>query len=176
MRRVFESFVRNLLRRRMPFLKVSARRMYWQQTAGPPRSLEFLPTLNMDIVVAGGSRTLIIDTKFTPKPLSFWYDRPRFRSAHVYQLLTYLRNFALARPGRPVSGLLLYPSTGLELDESLEIHSYPIKVAVLDLSVPWLAIEQKLLGIVRVSTEDSLPQWASSPRRGPPASAPRRSN
>ena len=44
--------------------------------------------------------------------------------------------------------MLLYPTVEYELDERMDIQGHNIRVATVDLAVPWDAIEARLLSYV----------------------------
>jgi 5-methylcytosine-specific restriction enzyme subunit McrC len=160
MRRVFEKFVRNFLAFRLrESATVSARRIVWADARGTSEALKFLPTLNIDSVVEFENRTLLIETKYTPKPLDNRFSSSRFRSSHLYQLYAYLRNYPRPPTGS-LHGLLLYPSVGAHIDLEFSLGGTGVRVATLDLSMPWRAVEDSLLGLVLPS--GSRAKWAES--------------
>lgn len=149
MRLLFQNFVKNLLRRRLPAgYTVAARRIEWQHVTGPPDHVRYLPTLNTDVVVERGTRVLIIDTKYTAKALTTRFELERARTEHLYQLFAYLQNYAELEKGRRIEGLLLYPRAGAPLDISFSVMDHGIRLATLDLDQDWEGVESDLLALV----------------------------
>ena len=148
MRLLFQYFVRNLLRRRLPAeYTVAARRVQWQHAEG---DLRYLPTMNTDVVVERGNRSLVIETKYTARVLMSRYEIERARPEHLYQLFAYLQNYAEYRQGNMVGGLLLYPRSSSVLNVPFSVMGHPVRLATLDLDQDWEGVERDL---VRFSTE-----------------------
>ncbi len=79
---------------------------------------------------------IVIDTKFTSIVTSGWYRKETLRSGYVYQIYAYLRS----QVGRGdlladhASGLLLHPSIGEMVDETVVIQGHSIRFATVDLT------------------------------------------
>lgn len=158
MTKVFEAFVRNLLSRRLGRRhEVGSRRLSWFNVAGSGTDLSLLPTLNMDVVVESPGRTLIIDTKYTPTSLVEYQGKERFRTPHLYQIYSYLKNYASTFSNKPVEGLLLYPAIGAEWSSQIKLDGIGLRVATLNLDQDWLAVEKGLVALVldNLSPRDS---------------------
>ena len=106
-----------------------------------------------DIVL--GSRntadpSIIIDTKFTSIVDLGHYGQQRFGSGNIYQIYAYLRS--QEHDGDPLShhstGVLLYPSLGVDYDESATIQAHQIRFATVDLANKTRTIRKQLLRIV----------------------------
>ena len=108
---IFESFVRNFYSREQNKYSVAAEGINWAAEFIDPSQQRFLPTMHTDVTLRSNSRVIVIDAKFYKKTLvSFMGGAPKIRSGHLYQLLAYLNNMALA--GSPqAEGVLLYPRT-----------------------------------------------------------------
>jgi 5-methylcytosine-specific restriction enzyme subunit McrC len=120
-----------------------------QQTAGIDK---ILPTMRTDVVLDNvklGQR-IVIDTKFTSIVTSGWYREETLRSAYVYQIYAYLRS-QVGR-GDPyadcASGLLLHPSIGTMVDESVAIQGHNIRFFTVDLTGSATEIRSQLLSCV----------------------------
>lgn len=151
MRLLFQNFVKNLLRRRLPkSWEVGGRRIEWQRAQGDNRDLRYLPTMNTDVVVEHGSRSLLIDTKYTTNVLGTYREVERIHAGHLYQLFAYLQNYAEFKSGQDVRGLLLYPRSGHPLDVSFSVMGHPIRLATLDLSQRWEDVESDLIRLATV--------------------------
>lgn len=103
-------------------------------SAGMPA---LLPGMKIDIMIHNqnaGHRT-IIDTKFTSILGSSHYGTDRFKSSHLYQLYTYLRSQERPEDAASLttSGVLLYPSTGENIHESMTLHGHTLALATVDL-------------------------------------------
>lgn len=121
----------------------------WQiqgKTAGIDK---ILPTMRTDVVLthAASGRRIVIDTKFTSIVTSGWYREETLRSGYVYQIYAYLRS----QVGRgdaladSASGMLLHPSVGDEVDESVSIQGQTIRFATVDLRASPTEIRSRLL-------------------------------
>ncbi len=125
----------------------------WQieeQTAGIER---ILPKMRTDIVLdnAEQGHRIVIDTKFTSIVTSGWHRDETLRSGYLYQIYAYLRS----QVGRGdlqadcASGLLLHPSIGVEVDETVVIQGHSIRFATVDLRGSATQIRSQLLSFVR---------------------------
>jgi 5-methylcytosine-specific restriction enzyme subunit McrC len=120
-----------------------------QKTSGIDK---IFPTMRTDVVLdhVYSGRRIVIDTKFTSIVTSGWYREETLRSGYVYQIYAYLRS-QVGR-GDPLadcaSGLLLHPSVGDAVDETVVIQGHGIRFATLDLTVSPVAIRSQLLGLV----------------------------
>ena len=110
---------------------------------------KILPAMRTDIVLdhpPSGQR-IVIDTKFTSIVTSGWYREETLRSGYVYQIYAYLRS----QVGRGdsladhASGLLLHPSVGEEVDETVVIQGHSIRFATVDLTASAAEIRSRLL-------------------------------
>jgi len=96
-----------------------------QKTSGIDK---ILPTMRTDVALdhAPSGRRIVIDTKFTSIVTSGWYREETLRSGYVYQIYAYLRS-QVGR-GDPLadcaSGLLLHPSVGDAVDETVVIQGH----------------------------------------------------
>ena len=86
------------------------------------------------------------------------------RSAHLYQLFSYLKNLE-QRDGadKSASGLILYPTTNEDLRLDYVIQGHRVSVRTLDLAQDWREIRESLLGVAAEALE--------SPIDGPIAAA-----
>ena len=117
-----------------------------QKTSGIDK---ILPTMRTDVVLdhAPSGRRIVIDTKFTSIVTSGWYREETLRSGYVYQIYAYLRS----QVGRGdsladcASGLLLHPSVGDAVDETVVIQGDGIRFATVDLTAPAGEIRSQLL-------------------------------
>jgi 5-methylcytosine-specific restriction enzyme subunit McrC len=110
---------------------------------------QILPTMRTDIVLdhLASVRRTVVDTKFTSIVTTGWLREETLRSAYVYQIYAYLRS--QAGRGAPFAdsagGLLLHPSVGPEVDETVVIQGHPIRFATVDLTASASSIRSRLL-------------------------------
>ncbi|MBL0422606.1 5-methylcytosine-specific restriction endonuclease system specificity protein McrC [Ramlibacter sp. AW1] len=117
-----------------------------QKTSGIDK---ILPTMRTDVVLDHGAsgRRIVIDTKFTSIVTGGWYREETLRSGYLYQIYAYLRS-QVGR-GDPLadcaSGLLLHPSVGDMVDETVAIQRHHIRFATVDLTASPANIRAQLL-------------------------------
>lgn len=117
-----------------------------QKTAGIDK---ILPTMRTDVVLdhAPSGQRIVIDTKFTSIVTSGWYRKETLRSGYVYQIYAYLRSqFGCGDSlADRASGLLLHPSIGQTVDETVVIQGHSIRFATVDLMASPAEIRSQLL-------------------------------
>ncbi|MCP5056629.1 MAG: 5-methylcytosine-specific restriction endonuclease system specificity protein McrC [bacterium] len=149
MARLFESFILNFLRVRRADLDVRKEKISWEVDHAIEESREFLPSMEMDISIRGGGRTLIIEAKYYQQALASYFDSKKIRSGHLYQLFSYLKNMeARGGPDATAEGMILYPTVDEDLALEYQIQGHRIRVCTLDLSQEWPGIEEKLMELV----------------------------
>lgn len=146
---LFERFVRNFLRYRLADHDVVAEILDWFDELGSP----LVPAMKTDIVVTKRSepmRRLVIDTKYYANSVSSSpWGGATFHSANLYQMYAYLRTQEhRGQSFRDAAGLLLYPTTDGELQETMKVQGHHIQFATVDLSKPWADVEAHLLALV----------------------------
>jgi 5-methylcytosine-specific restriction enzyme subunit McrC len=107
--------------------------------------------MRTDVVLdhAPSGRRIVIDTKFTSIVTSGWYREETLRSGYVYQIYAYLRS----QVGRGdvfadcASGLLLHPSVGVAVDETVIIQGHRIRFATVNLTGSPNEIRSQLLRV-----------------------------
>lgn len=108
-----------------------------------------MPRMRMDVLLRSPEKTLVVECKFTRCMEVGRYGKATFRSAHLYQLHSYLTNLeAKGGPDARAEGLLLYPRTESDHDHAFELHGHPVRLATVDLSRDWRSIEQRLQELV----------------------------
>ena len=70
------------------------------------------------------------------------------RSAHLYQLSTYLAHVHEKEPGQDLSGLLIYPTGGQSLRLKYRLLGTPVTIATVDLSAEWPEIHSELIELI----------------------------
>lgn len=130
--------------------KVKCGSTFWWQIEQKTLGIDkILPSMRTDVVlehVPKGQR-IVIDTKFTSIVTGGWYREETLRSGYVYQIYAYLRS----QVGRGdyladcASGLLLHPSIGKMVDETVFIQGQSIRFATVDLTASAAVIRSQLL-------------------------------
>ena len=127
-----------------------------QKTAGIDG---ILPAMQTDIVLDHrlADRRIVIDTKFTSVLAKGRFRERILKSGYLYQIYAYLRS--QEGNGDPLSdhaaGLLLHPSVGEMMDETVVIQGHAIRFATVDLAASAGEIREQLLGMV--SFRDEVP-------------------
>ena len=135
MEMLFQRFVMEYYRQHHKYLHPKAQRIDWNITDGNNSDLiKFLPSMQTDITLKNGNKTLIIDTKYYSKIMAENY-KSTYRSAHLYQIFSYVKNMDKDDTGN-VSGLLLYAKTeedNLQDERKIVISNNPIGIKTLNL-------------------------------------------
>ena len=93
---------------------------------------------------------IVIDTKFNSIVTKGWHRDETLRSGYIYQMYAYLRS----QEGNGdtlsdnASGLLLHPSVGDMINESVVIQNHEIRFATVDLSASAKEIRERLLHVL----------------------------
>ncbi|WGK70378.1 5-methylcytosine-specific restriction endonuclease system specificity protein McrC [Candidatus Haliotispira prima] len=133
--------------------------MYWPMEADrkSPGMDKIFPSMCTDITLShkDKGRRLIIDTKFNAIVTKGWYREQTIRSGYIYQIYAYLRS--QEGRGDPLAdratGILLHPSIGSMLNESVTIQGHEIRFVTVDLSAETKRIREQLLQIVEANPE-----------------------
>ena len=150
MHRLYEKFLLEYYAYHHPALSPGAKNIPWalDEEAGA-----LLPAMKSDVMLQSGNDVLIIDAKFYSHITQSHFDRETVRSAHLYQIFTYVKNQEHAFGDAPhgVSGLLLYARTdeAVQPDEEYVIQGSRIGVKTLDMNRPFNEIRLALDGIVQ---------------------------
>lgn len=152
---VFEEFVRNFYRSEQAAFTVEPLTIAWDavRVAGTAGRL---PSMRVDVFLRSQERRVIIDTKYYANVLQSYHGTESFHSGNLYQLFSYLKNAA----GRDsqflrAEGILLYPSSGSELDEEFEIQGHNVRVSTINLAQPWPSIGNRLQSLLRAGVQQS---------------------
>jgi len=131
----------------------------WQVTCGSPLAWQInkrttgvdkiLPMMRTDVVLDyyPSGRRIVIDTKFNSILTSGWYREETLRSGYLYQIYAYLRSQVGCGDhlADRAEGLLLHPSVGKTLDETVVIQGHKIRFATVDLTASAQQIRSQLL-------------------------------
>lgn len=142
MYKLFEKFVLEYYRKHYPKYNASAPYIKWKNLKG---EIDFLPTMQTDIVLSYNNKTLIIDTKFYSKTMQSNFNTQSFHSQNLYQIFTYVKNKDELNSGN-VSGILLYAKTEEDIapDSRFTIDGNSIGVKTLDLNTDFIQIKKQL--------------------------------
>jgi 5-methylcytosine-specific restriction enzyme subunit McrC len=112
--------------------------------------------MKTDITLRANSRAIVADAKYYKEILAGGRYDPKLRSAHLYQLTTYLSHMRHNEPDLQHSGLLIYPTAGQSLRLRYRLLGMPVTVATVDLGAEWPAIHAELIELVHPSLEAQL--------------------
>lgn len=152
MEHLYEKFILEYYKQHHPDLNPKSSQVKWNLTEQPDETMiQFLPTMQTDIMLQKGDKTLIIDAKYYGKSMSQNYTKETLRSAHLYQIFTYVKNMDTQNTGN-VSGLLLYAKTEDEVfpeGEPFVIGGNSIGARTLDLNQEFKEIARQLDDIAK---------------------------
>jgi 5-methylcytosine-specific restriction enzyme subunit McrC len=147
---LFQRFVLNFFKREQSTYSAKSESLRWQDAVGDPDDLACLPMMITDVALDSPSRKIIIDAKYYREPMQRNFGKDSVRSAHLYQLFAYLKNFEKKyhHRGGELEGILLYPLSGKKLDLRFKIHGHMIRVVTIDLSSDWRQIHDLLCNLI----------------------------
>lgn len=149
MRRVFEKFVRNFFTRRQRIFAVKRDRIEWQALSVAGSNLALLPAMETDVTLRSIDRTIVIECKYTESLYQQRFFAEKLRSTHLYQLSAYLLNLeSRPSPDGIADGILLYPTAGVDLDQSYRLNNHNVMVRTIDLNQPWHQVESEMLALL----------------------------
>lgn len=156
---LFEQFVRNFYAKEQDIYVVSAPQIDWHvdprlSTEG---GLDLLPVMKTDICMEAADDRLIIDCKFYADAFQRHFDRRRFVSGNLYQMLAYLRSQARQPGWAAVRGMLLYPTVDHRFDETVHLEGHSIRLVSIDLNQHWENISDDLLQLLRAPDRSNSP-------------------
>ena len=156
MAKLFEDFVIEFYRRELVGYQVNpgGRRILWNDDGTSESQRSMIPRMEADVILETddrrvGPRRIVLDTKFYLEALGEHYGALKLRSAHLYQLLAYLRNReATVQPGPRHEGILLYPLTDAPLGADVRLEGFSIRARTIDLGREWRRIHADMLDVV----------------------------
>jgi 5-methylcytosine-specific restriction enzyme subunit McrC len=110
---------------------------------------DMLPKMQTDTVIEGDIQKLIIDTKFYSKTLqnNYFNDNQTVISGNLYQIFAYVNNETVKTPGKPISGMLLYPQVDTALKKSYFIDGHNFHIQTINLNQEFGLIKQEMMDI-----------------------------
>ena len=149
MHRLYEKFILEYYRREFPQLNANPSQIAWQLDDDVR---DMLPTMQTDIMLEYGEKTLIIDAKYYSRTTQLQYGAHTLHSGNLYQIFTYVKNKAASMKDNQqnVSGLLLYAGTDEDIapNQTYSMSGNRIGVETLDLNQDFSGIKAHLDRIV----------------------------
>jgi 5-methylcytosine-specific restriction enzyme subunit McrC len=143
---IFQDFVPNFFSIEQTRFSVKREQINWWITPDVGIGHFLIPTMNTDVSLFDGSRTIIIECKWTGTTLQEYRNVKRLSADHLYQITAYMRSHIRAKLNRQaVEGLLLYPLVDERLDVTVDLDGQWIRARTIDLSVDWNGIHDQLL-------------------------------
>jgi len=128
--------------------------IHWKKERKTSGIDKIFPSMKTDIFLehTSNNRRIIIDTKFNSILVPGWHREETLRSSYIYQIYTYLRSQENEEDHLSLQsvGLLLHPSVGETIDETVLIQGHPIRFATVDLAAHTNEIRARLLDMTRV--------------------------
>ena len=143
--RLYEKFILEYYRFHFPKLQANADQISWNIDKSDSPIIDFLPTMQSDITLHKGGRTLIIDAKYYGHMMQEQFGRQSIHSNNLYQIFTYVKNRDVLNDGS-VTGMLLYAQTQEKVapDMDAKISGNRILVKTLDLNTEFSLIKSQL--------------------------------
>jgi len=148
---IFEDFLRNFYRSELQGYSAASEIMPWLAEAEKEGDLAYLPIMKTDVTLRSSARTVVADAKYYKEILAGGRYDPKVRSAHLYQLSTYLAHVREKEPRQELSGLLIYPTGGQSLRLNYRLLGTPVMVATVNLSAEWPEIHAELIGLIEAA-------------------------
>jgi 5-methylcytosine-specific restriction enzyme subunit McrC len=148
---IFEAFVRNFYKQELKTFTVASEVIAWDTDSDLVSHMSYLPSMLTDVTLRSPTRTIVIDAKFYGETLvSHLGGQKKVRSAHLYQLLSYLTNLANRKgPDEKAEGLLLYPCTeGTELRLEFQLVGHRVRAYTIDLTRSWSDIHDEMMTVI----------------------------
>jgi 5-methylcytosine-specific restriction enzyme subunit McrC len=143
---LYQRFVLAFYKRHRPELSPSASYINWDITGG--EKSEYLPSMQSDIILQNGNKTIIIDTKYYNRTMQTHHERSTYISGNLYQIYAYVMNYSKGVSG-DVTGVLLYAKTDETItpDVNMIISGNRINLKTLDLNTNFSDISEQLHAI-----------------------------
>ena len=144
---LFENFVRTFYRVHTDYA-VKREDIYWRWLAADKVAAGLLPKMQTDISLTSAPRKIIIDCKFTPEATQHHYEAETLRSAHLYQINSYLTNLPAGKLNDACEMMLLYPMMNSPFSHDFMDGQHKIMIRTIDLDQDWQEIHNDLLALV----------------------------
>lgn len=141
---IFEKFLRNFYKQEQSHYHVKSHRFSWHLEGNQ----SLLPRMETDLFLRHRTKdkAIIMDAKFYKDVFQWHFDKPSFRSAHLYQLFAYTEH----QPhDHDVRGILIYPYNGRRVKEVYRYSKYRLfEIRTIDLSMKWNEIREFMLSLL----------------------------
>ena len=150
MNMLFEQFLRNFYAREFKNLKVKRDRLKWKFTPINDSNINLVPSMETDISIESLETKWIIDAKFYKSVTSNYHNKEMFSSNNLYQMYSYIKQAEDETDIRTLKtkGILLYPTTSKNFDQSYQIENHTISVKTVNLADKWYNIDKRLRQII----------------------------
>ena len=146
---IFQDFVRNFFAIAQNHFKVKVDQIRWPVDTTVGFGHHLMPSMYTDASLYDGTRTIIIECKWTPETFQIRRGTKTLRSSHLYQLHAYMTQHARTLSGSgTVEGLLLYPLADEPVDVALNLKGQLIRVRTLDLAASWPEVHHQMLSLL----------------------------
>ena len=145
--RLYEKFILEFYKKEVPEVKANASKIEWQLDDGVSA---LLPTMQSDIMLTCGGKTLIIDAKYYSHATQVQFGKHTLHSNNIYQIFAYVKNRDVGNTGN-VAGLLLYAKTDEDItpDMTVVMSGNQIGAKTLDLNCDFKNISTQLKSIAK---------------------------
>ncbi|MET9327985.1 5-methylcytosine-specific restriction system specificity protein McrC [Tsukamurella sp. NPDC003166] len=151
LRRLYERAVRGFYRATLPApWRVHRGELVirWPVIDPSPGLAHVLPTMKIDTFVENPDRRIVVETKFTDA-LRDGGHGPRLKRDHLFQLYAYVQSqHGVDDLSRRTEGVLLYPTIGIDIDESATIQGHRYRYLSVDLAGSTTDIRSRLADVV----------------------------
>ena len=152
---LYEQFIVGFYRREQDVYTVNryGASICWDDHGTDEHQRQHIPRMIADVILESPDRRIVMDAKYYREALSTRFESSKLRSAHLYQLLAYLRNReTTARPGPRHEGVLLYPTVDRAVHADVRLEGFPVSARSIDLAQPWQNIHADMLALVGLSS------------------------
>lgn len=149
---LYEHFLLEYFRKHHACFNACAAHVDWDMDDVPPDS--YMPGMHSDVYLVYGDKTLIIDAKYYKHTMVVNKGKIVYRSDHLYQIYSYVKNADKTNSGK-VAGMLLYAKTdeAVTPDSDYIIGGNVISVKTLDLSQHFDRIKTQLESVAETLKE-----------------------
>ena len=140
--RLYEKFILEFYRKEVKEVQANATKIEWQIDDGVTT---LLPSMQSDIMLTRGEKTLIIDAKYYSHSTQVQYGKTSLHSANIYQIFAYVKNRDVGNTGN-VAGMLLYAKTDEPIAPDMDVVMSGNKISAksLDLNCSFTEIAKQL--------------------------------
>jgi len=151
MRRLYEAAVRGFYRATLtaPWRVYPGEKTHhWPLDAETPGVRRILPVMRTDTLLETTDRRIVVETKFTDALKPNQYGAAKLARNHIFQLYAYVQSQHDRDPlAATAEGVLLYPTVGEHLDESVTIQGHRYRFLTVDLTGSAQDIRSALIAV-----------------------------